>query len=86
MSRKKDRRDQTVGELRLRRRLVDFSLNMLRTDPEMATDPRAPDAIRYYEEQAKILDDRIRDLDPQPAGPDIVIGMKPAVLFPQALK
>lgn len=86
MSRKKDRRESTLGELRLRRQLVDFSLKMLRTDPEMSVDPRAPDAIRYYEEQAKTLDDRIRELDPQPSGPDVVVGMRPAMLFPRALK
>lgn len=66
--------DIEVDNLDIRLAMVNFCLKLLyETD-----DPAAPDAIKHYEEQKQRIEDKIKEKN-KPE--DIVVGLKPAVLF-----
>ena len=46
------------------------------------TDPRKVDALRHYNQQLQTISDQIKAETGKP--PDIVVGLKPGILFPKA--
>jgi len=71
-----------LAELNVRR---SFCLLCLRTISEVdPADPRREGALVEYNRQLAKIDSRIAELTGRP--PDMVIGLKPAVLFPRSEK
>jgi hypothetical protein len=69
-----------IQELYNRRKLCLFCIQLCSEVP--LDDPRRADAIAEYNRQLALIDARIAAIEGKP--PDIVIGLKPAILFPKA--
>jgi len=72
--------EKTLKELYARRALCLFCIQTVSEFP--LDEPRRADAIVFYNEQLSAIDKQIADITGKP--PDIVIGLKPAILFPKA--
>ena len=80
---------RSINELRMRRTVCDQIIRTLMAMGE--SDPRQPEALEHYRQQLKKLDTELAEAErlerqrlgiPEPE--PIVIGLKPAVLFPKA--
>ena len=69
--------NQEIGELQFRRKLCQAVIELI----DRMDDPRKPDALAEYQRQLAEIDAKIADLTGQ--APDVVIGLKTAVLFPK---
>ncbi len=69
-----------LNELYARRKLCLFCIQTVSEAP--LDDPRRAGAIEEYNRQLAAIDARIATIEGKP--PDIVIGLKPAILFPKS--
>ncbi len=76
-----DERIQEEYDLRVRIAMCKFCIQTLE---QTVDDPRQPDALRHYQGQMAELEAKLAQLQSKP--PDIVIGLKPAELFPRVPK
>jgi hypothetical protein len=71
-----------LNELYSRRKLCLLCIQLVSEVP--LDDPRREGAIAEYNRQLAAIDKRIEAIEGKP--PDIVIGLKPAILFPKVEK
>ncbi len=72
--------DKNLNELYARRKLCLMCIQLVsEVDP---SDPRREGAIEEYNRQLASIDAKIMAIEGKP--PDIVIGLKPGILFPKA--
>ncbi len=69
-----------INELYARRKLCLLCIQFVSEAP--ADDPRRAGAIEEYNRQLAEIDAKITAIEGKP--PDIVIGLKPAILFPKS--